>query len=1067
MEYEALTLAYIGKLAETERTEAFTVVAGMAAGMLVRCINSLDSITISTLDAIDFGEECYMYFYEIVEEREEKKLAEKSEKFQAKTENRATYLPGATLSIMATKREGMPYWRYEFDLESTGLMPCVIAHEQKVDGPVALQIVNRLPYEIDDKGQSIGRFDINDEEYDHLANDGWQVSKDKVAWKWGYVAEKFVRMYPQATEFSSYNHRFRSPLLPGGFFAGQRVAFHQLCWEDEDGNFINQGCDGSGCYDPSHPMFAEFIAKYGIVPVQITIMCKTSGMMAKGILMPREGICELLGVDTPWFPDHLQVKGSQKEFHKQAYVDDEITVYEDCYIGIMKVWNRRATMGAGFEQLENIGPLRRKGESTMGYLRRKQEVLRIMNELTDEGMAKLLRGGVDRLLAKVARDDKNLKLIIDFCAKAQELGSNISPLTTTMVKHAVDEALQKALWVPAQGAGIRGTQLVVVNDSSVPEGMVVCAGEPIGVKTAIWRFPTVLACGLVVCKTIHSRPHQQVNGRTIPFCVFLNPRDVLKMQGDDDGDIIALSSDPRVVKLWESRLDDRFYAIEPEGQKLGYATDSAEGWDYIRHDPMGPVGACTVGGRTRLLAAKDYDGALAMSVAIQESIDVAKRKVRVTNWEKSSDPSNWRLCEDGSYHIHWFRIGDQYYGNSRRKEFTSVDEESQNFYDSADEGFPLDEMMEWCNKRLTTRGCINTKKQRQNPLGWRSQTKRQTPDGNDDPTVELVTVKVKKRIVPSTWAPSASKQSGWEGGNWVHHVHDRCLDIWRAQESEFMGDVESFDLNNLLATLLEQVGVDTEVPELTWEEYLLVREKAGITAYGKRMRQIMLTVQDYDLRMRELNLVQSGLEASLCSLSMNDLATIWYYETTPRWGYKTYENKTSVFTLDRNSVPEKILGGVNLVNKPNHAFRAVTSPGNAMLAALEIETEEECDFLDQPAVTASTRLGGLLRAIERREDKFGSLTDTVYGKVWNALHAKHTTDENGDGIKLHECLACKRKLQDGFVRRLRANHEINEQQVLKDLVSHMRGQPRNWKVPVDADILAHDNEDDWNPELYA
>lgn len=1069
MEYTAKTLLAIELAANANAMGKFTPVVGTGAYALMKDIKGLTEVTVESLNTIPMGEETFEHFYELVEAREVKKLTARSEAFSRKTKNRATYLPTATMAIAATRNEGRPYWRYELDLESDGLMASIVNYyRDDVTEPVGLQLVNRLPFEADEQGEdTLVRHGVDPEEYEFFAELGYAVSKEKVAWKWEYVSDWFVAAFPKAIDFCAYNHRMRSPLLPGGYFPEVLVAFHsQECYaadpmsealatvlgEVPGHDSMLQQVDGSGLYDPEHPMVQEFVSQHGAVVMQISLL-NEDGLFAKGILVPRPGISAKLGVDTAFCFDHLQVKGSHKDAHKKHYKNHDVVTYDKCHVGIMKTWGRRAKMGAGFEQLENIGPIQRPDESKMDFLLRKRRVLNLITELTDEGMEKLLRGGIDRLLGKVAKNDRSLKLIIDFCAKANAQGAGISPLTTTMVKNAVDDALQKALWVPAQGAGIVGEQLVVVQDASLAEGEVVVANHKPGTDCALWRFPTVLACGLVVGKVVRPRKHHMVAGKIIPYAIFMNPQDVLKMQGDDDGDIVGMSTDPRVVELWQNRLDDRFYAIEPEGVKFPFDTDSPEGWEYTRFDPRGPVGECTIA-RSKLLAVGDLDGALAMSVCIQEAIDAAKRQPRYTNWTMAAIAENWKLCTDGKYHIHWKKVGDKYYPHTAK-----VDGEESNHFHGVGE-FPLDEIMEWAQNRLHERGCLQFGDNRQNPLGWYIQHKVVERGG------KVFKSRVKKRVPPSTWEPCAAKQGGWTGGNHVHTVHDRCLRIWREHESEFLSDFNNaknrVGIHELLPKLLEGVGSPVQIPVLEWDEYLALRERSGLTAFGKEMGYAISKIADYDQRMRHINMAQSGLEAAIAVMNPTELATIWYYETRPMYSWRV-GRQAPTYTNDRASIPKD--AQVYFANNHNHAFRAVSCTTSKILPLLDIEVAEECKFLEQPAKTAPTRLGGLIKAVNRREDPFAALSNVVFGDTWNDLHAEAHKDENGQGIPLHRCESCRRQLQDNFVRSIRAASASEQELGLKKLIGDLRSFERSWNVG-DGIESSEVEGDTWDQSLY-
>ena len=89
----------------------------------------------------------------------------------------------------------------------------------------------------------------------------------------------------------------------------------------------------------------------------------------------------------------------------------------------------------------------------------------------------------------------------------------------------------------------------------------------------------------------------------------------------DDGDIVGFSTDPRMVRLWNNRLDDRFYAIEPDGIAFDLETDTPEGWAYTNYDPMGPVGICTIA-ISKLNSVGDRDG---VRGAVRDRLEAGRR----------------------------------------------------------------------------------------------------------------------------------------------------------------------------------------------------------------------------------------------------------------------------------------------------------------------------------------------------------------------------------------------------------------------------------------------------------
>lgn len=338
--------------------------------------------------------------------------------------------------------------------------------------------------------------------------------------------------------------------------------------------------------------------------------------------------------------DNLQVKGAHKSDAKNR-IGTDTTHAVNGYLGIMKAWDRRAGLAGCFELLENVQV--------------NKHTVRAVNSLVDEAMEKLAKDGVDGLLARISRDDPNLDLIIKLLAKAVKEKCPINPRSIPMLARALDDKLQRALWHIAQGAAITGQQFVVVMDEAVPEGKVVLPGYRVGQNLCIWRFPLVLEQGLVQCEVVPPPPHMLVRGRLPQNTIYMNPLDVVdKMQGDDDGDIVGVSADPRVKVLFDNKLTNRVWMIEPDGQKFTTGSTTVDGLKYLRGTPMGPVGTLTIH-RSKLLAVGDYYGALACSVAIQEAIDSAKRSVRWSCWLRASNTENWQ-CINRRYYLHWVKL---------------------------------------------------------------------------------------------------------------------------------------------------------------------------------------------------------------------------------------------------------------------------------------------------------------------------------------------------------------------------------------------------------------------------
>jgi hypothetical protein len=579
--------------------------------------------------------------------------------------NRSEYLPVIDLVYSLMKSGKELNISFEKGLAATGILSRALeALGHKTQGvPLQLRIVNNLPYKKNMKGELTSeQHAIPAEEWDILRAHNWLPTQGNLAWNWGNHALKdlLLKCFPLAIDLGAYGHRLSSPLIPGGFLENVTVRFsnpqgfvpdrgefaagvqeslaEQLdLLTDEEKTIYTMAdmeCDGSGLYDPDHPVMNGLVLRYGKVPFQLTVL-RTDGLFAKGIIVPRQNLCEFSGYAEPIHMDMAQVKGS----HKGKWSEGDIA--DNCFVGIMKSWTKSSFFPGCFELLEFITPNKEMSKDQIGA---------ILSSLVEEAVDTIAKSGVEGLMREISRDDDNLKLIVKFCTQMKAQGLEIDPLSIPLLKSAIDDKLQAKLWVLQQGAGISGKQYVTVLDATVPEGHVVLPGFKIGTEVAIWRFPAVLPQGLVLAVVDAPRPHHMVHdgrvvqqveetmtdgvwcaehghgdivkeeswgssivrewtdnegkrrrireivvqeGRAVPIenAVFMNPRDLTsRMQGDDDGDIVGVSNDPRVRELFRARASQVVYEIEPQGGKFTHGSDSPEGHKYLETDPRGPVG---------------------------------------------------------------------------------------------------------------------------------------------------------------------------------------------------------------------------------------------------------------------------------------------------------------------------------------------------------------------------------------------------------------------------------------------------------------------------------------------
>lgn len=560
---------------------------------------------------LDYSIEGCWYYEEYVQVMtgRAKKLGLKVAAAAAKMANRATYLPSAYLSLYGLHTEDNSVFRVQGErgLAPSSLMGLMFPEK----GLLSLRLLN-----------STG---LRDNE---IPAEVWSVCR-----KMGYrpsqgnllILKELVpflaRAFPLAIDFEAYVHRLFAPALPGAMWKKAQFTFSVP--RGADGKEMK--VDGSGMYNPNHPDLEGFVAMYGKVVMQITSL-NEKGVFMKGILRPVEGLPD----NVSFAPDPGQVKGAWKGKFKEGEVTEG-------YLTVLQVWRKnKAVMPAGFEQLQFVS---RNGETEA-----------LVASLLKKAINKLLEGGAQALLEQLQDLSDETLWSIKLC---KMVGAN--PLAIESVKKAVADRLRAASWNIATGAGIEGLQRVVVIDATLKQGTCVTPGFKPGTTLAGWRFPTVLPQGLVEMNVVEPVQHHLVDGELPPGIIFVHPEDItLRMQGDDDGDIIAISSDPRVIKLWRARIFKGLYHIEPIGEKFPTPTLSFEGEKYGEVDPRGPVGIATIeqarlgqvgSGNVTILG-----HVLAMAVCCQYYIDAAKKRAtRAPHPGKLSVLGNWQKKEDGSY----------------------------------------------------------------------------------------------------------------------------------------------------------------------------------------------------------------------------------------------------------------------------------------------------------------------------------------------------------------------------------------------------------------------------------
>lgn len=513
----------------------------------------------------------------------------------------------------------------------------------------------------------------------------------------------------------------------------------------------------------------------------------------------------------------------------------------------------------------------------------------------------------------------------------------------------------------------------------------------------------------------------------------MHPDDVAAIQGDDDGDIAAVSDDPRIVTLHENRLTENRYAIEPDGVALAYTPLDIEGRKYISQSPMGKVGIYTMA-RAKLLGAGDGWGALAMAVLVQESIDKAKRKVRWSNWEKAAQSTSWRTI-NGVRHLHWFKLVDGTYvpqKGRKASEVKGVEEESRNFWDQS-ENYPGDKIestavldaellarvQEWIRGRLKRAGFGFGA----SPIGWHIQEGR---DASGE------TVRLRKTIDEDYWTESALKQGkGGERkttGNLVHHSHDEFLRVWRGLKASFHVKDADTTMENLLPRLLAASGYTTEIQRIPWAVYEKTRAACGLARFSDTLSKAF-ALTDPDVKIYAVNAAYLAFENDIreWALAQPDpigaLALIWTMEVTPIW----FNPKTGAES--RTPITGWISKG-----RANAAFNAICWPGSPILELLCIEAEDSCDFLTPKKVKL------IIDGCLAQPNAFKALAEKVYAtppKAQPGEEQKRTAHQVSKGTLIYHCQTCLDKLQNELVQHFRKAKARGEREFVSALVKSL------------------------------
>ena len=966
-------------------------VAYEGVATLARDIENLTWETREEFMATKYAERAVEVAEQIVAEQKATARREKSER---KLQNRGGYVPTIDVEITA-RPSGTVKMGFKHGLDNPGLMERVL-RQKGVDSaaPVVLNMLNKLPKDAD--GQ---QYELPHAEVQNFRKFGYMVSGGKTLWNFNIPELKalFTTAFPTAIDFASYNRRFRAPLVSGGFLPGVQVLVKNISVGG-----VRQEVDGSGLYDPEHQDMKDLVERYGAIAFQLTAV-HDCGTVFKGVICPRRGINEGEPTAAAIHFDHLQVKGGKKAAHKAAAKldGDQTQVLDGVYIGIMKSKVDEGRVSNCFQTLEQIEAKTVEDRSVIAD---------IVEAKVNEAIDKIGKIGPSGLLGRACSQDQQLRRLAQFIKSANEAcpEAQVNPMDVPFLRAKVESSLGRSLWSPANGGGMSGHYPMVVIDTTVQRGTVVIKGIPVGRKLACWRFPTILAQGLLVLEAAEAAEHHMIDNQVIGGVMFMNPFDITTcQQGDDDGDEVGISLDPRVIEMFEHRRGSEIYHIEPVGEKFEHETLSEDGLKYIAGDPMGPVGQLTIM-KAKLTAVGSHDWALAFAVGVQEAIDSQKNLVRATDPNRAKDVKNWHRDEQGELHIH-YKVDGQYITN--------------NFLTEEAGEFPLELYSTICDQEMVAKNCIRVQKNEDGtktvkpgwPLGWRTQVEeKEGADGN------VVRKKLRKSIAVNNWRYSLDKQNG-DAYNWVHYAHDCALERWEKWGESFKS-TKPLDAVDLLEKMLANAGHVITAIDMDFGDYVrTLRKSSGLEEYGKAMKRILSDQRlEEQARLSRIDQASAELNLRLSKLSVEEQLSIWRMEMTPTW---YYVKKGHVYVHDLEEVREDVR--TYPANNVNNAFRAATAEGGQLMELLGLKSEGTCDFLSEKDLGTKTALWAL-----SKPKPYHVFSNFVAA---NKTHGNAVSDENGERVELEDCKHCMHVLKTSLVREVRSRKSAREIDAVKRL----------------------------------
>lgn len=766
------------------------------------------------------------------------------------------------------------------------------------------------------------------------------------------------------------------------------------------------GSDGGGIYvvDSNSPISRALKGE----AAQVRLYNPTKNFFAKGMLSPMlrcdvdrlyphlKGLRFWIIIDPSQFKAGAPVELSESHPLVKRGLKKSYSSYKDFFL---------AAGASGVTNLSGLCSLsvmrvKRKGKTSMnsGVLARiRPSGAHIAKSLLEKNFSNWQRsGGISGTVAKLVEDEINSgkaemrNIVASHSMMNEMLAEEGNPMffDAMGVKVIRDQALDKVgrKWFRiATGTGEKANMLVARIDDTLPPGVVVVPQSVAkhGDRITCWRQPLVSTTGVSNLtawvlndpdcpKDIRKKwAHLAISKEFIACSLII----VIRFQGDNDGDDMAVTSCREVVEMVENHSftvfeKDELFMIEGTNERgvrsKAKIMDSLVG---LGRDFRGPIGIQT---NIQLAGFNTSNERVVLSMmrAMQFSVDQAKKDLPNPDYRQDVHHETWKKVEVPGWpgHFAW----------SPSDAILKDEQEDET-------GYPhIGKLMKWVKHEL---GCAL-----KDALPWLVNGKKITPESIARGKVpEVSTVDISYNHFLELLEGSDIKLEST--GEIIIGVHLLNLIRWKSG----------------LSMTAKPVQIDSAI-------YRKLLDDSGLKAYSKSVSQIMKsfggpTADEAAGRSRQIGAAKETLLGALSKLSVEDRLTIWMTEC-------------------EQALAKGLKGdGASHLAK---AYRVVFLGDNEITRLLGLEDVEGCPFLTENsdvflARVRSTmecpqddldlhRFGGAGAAVLNGFELCRSGDEIMFRNQSDTLSSLH---EEGYGSPLVDCEVCMKKARNLLVNQYR------------------------------------------------